>query len=185
MIIHRQRQRKWILSIKQSIHQTYLKVLADLLHHLQLSFISWKLKDRMSPLIKPANDIVPLFMAISMCSAGTLRSYQFYFQRPDWSKGTSTITLTLLTRSHRHALSQTHVPLTGLKNIALITSPMLSTSASSEQSFIFMTPSRKKFNAMTKCMQLINITCRRNVFFKCVTLITQIQTRNITRPYLH
>lgn len=67
-----------------SLHhiETYLKVLADLLHHLQLGFISWKLKDRKASLIKLANDPVLALAALSMCSAGPLRSYQFYLQRP-------------------------------------------------------------------------------------------------------
>lgn len=67
-----------------SLHhiQTYLKVLADLLHHLQLGFISWKLKDRKTLFIKLANDTALALIALSMCSAGPLRSYQFYLQRP-------------------------------------------------------------------------------------------------------
>lgn len=73
-------------SLTGNIHQTHLKVFADLLHHLQLSFVSWKLKDRVLPLITTANVTALLVMAVSMYSAGTLRSYQFYFQRPDWSK---------------------------------------------------------------------------------------------------
>lgn len=40
-------------SQREGIHLTHLKVLADLLHHLQLRFVGWKLKDRVLPLIKP------------------------------------------------------------------------------------------------------------------------------------
>lgn len=90
----------------QYIHQTHLKVLADLLHHLQLSFIGWKLKGRAPPLITLANDTFSLFMAIPMCSARTLRSYQFYFQRPDWSRGTSRNTLT---HSNTHTQALSHI----------------------------------------------------------------------------
>lgn len=67
-----------------SLHhiQTYFKVLADLLHHLQLGFISWKLKDSKASFINLANDTVLVVVALSMCSAGLLRSYQLYLQRP-------------------------------------------------------------------------------------------------------
>lgn len=117
----------------QSIHPIYLKVLADLLHHLQLGFISWKLKDRMTQLIKLTDDIVILALPLPCAQQGLSDLISFTFSVQFDQK------VHQETHSHRHTLSHTHIPLTGLKLIALITSPMLSTGAPSLPPFNLQT----------------------------------------------
>ena len=86
----------------QSIHLIYLKVLADLLHHLQLGFISWKLKERVTQLIKLTDDIVilPLPLPCTQQGLSDLISFTFsvQFDQKVYQE----------THSHQHTLSHTH-----------------------------------------------------------------------------
>lgn len=69
-----------------TIHQTHLKVLADLLHHLQLRFISWRLKDRVQSLINLGYDAVPLFRASLFAQHGLSDLISFTFSAQIFQK---------------------------------------------------------------------------------------------------
>lgn len=119
----------------QHIHQTYLKVLADLLHHLQLSFISWRLKDR-----SIINQTCSWYSFGSHCPLHVLsRASQILSVLPSASSLMKRYIKNFLSLTHTdtltHQLLQTLVPLTGLRLIALITLPSLNTVNLFKQAF--------------------------------------------------